>query len=112
MGHLKEGLMGFHVPIWQHTCATRAKPGATWFPLALIPLLSQGESPQARRVWRCCRKLKKEELVLLKSREVIAVNQDPLGVAGDRVWKQGPHEVRCSCFAATVRNANSSTPDG
>lgn len=31
--------------------------------------------------------------MLLKSREVIAVNQDPLGVAGDRVWKQGPYEV-------------------
>lgn len=32
--------------------------------------------------------------MLLKSREVIAINQDPLGVAGDRVWKQGPYEVR------------------
>ena len=31
--------------------------------------------------------------MLLKSREVIAINQDPLGVAGDRVWKQGPYEV-------------------
>ena len=40
-----------------------------------------------------CRKLKKEELLLLKSREVIAINQDPLGIAGDRVWKQGPYEV-------------------
>jgi hypothetical protein len=39
------------------------------------------------------RKLKKEELMLLKAREVIAINQDPLGVAGDRVWKQGPYEV-------------------
>ena len=38
--------------------------------------------------------------MLLKSREVIAINQDPLGVAGDRVWKQGPHEVCCACFAA------------
>ena len=36
--------------------------------------------------------------MLLKSREVIAINQDPLGVAGDRVWKQGPHEVCCSCI--------------
>jgi len=44
-----------------------------------------------------CRKIKKEELVLLKSREVIAINQDPLGVAGDRVWKQGPYEVRGLC---------------
>ncbi|EIE22540.1 Melibiase family protein [Coccomyxa subellipsoidea C-169] len=39
------------------------------------------------------RKLKKEDLLLLKSREIIAINQDPLGVAGDRVWKQGPYEV-------------------
>ena len=39
------------------------------------------------------RNMKKEELTLLKSREVIAINQDPLGIAGDRVWKQGPYEV-------------------
>ncbi len=25
--------------------------------------------------------------------EVIAVNQDDLGVAGDLVWKEGPNEV-------------------
>ena len=42
------------------------------------------------------RKLKKEDLLLLKSREIIAINQDPLGVAGDRVWKQGPYEVSYS----------------
>ena len=41
------------------------------------------------------RNMKKEELTLLKSREVIAINQDPLGIAGDRVWKQGPYEVTC-----------------
>lgn len=26
--------------------------------------------------------------------EVIAVNQDPLAIPGDRVWKLGPAEVR------------------
>ncbi|KAK9826107.1 hypothetical protein WJX81_004261 [Elliptochloris bilobata] len=39
------------------------------------------------------RALSRETLLLLKSREVVAINQDPLGVAGDRVWKQGPKEV-------------------
>ena len=34
-------------------------------------------------------------LDILKASEVIAVNQDPLGVPGDRVWKLGPAEVRC-----------------
>ena len=58
-------------------------------------------SGKPRSMACCCRKLKKEELVLLKSREVIAINQDPLGVAGDRVWKQGPHEVCCSCIFCT-----------
>ena len=46
----------------------------------------------------CARKLKKDELLLLKSREVIAINQDPLGVAGDRVWKQGPYEASSCCL--------------
>lgn len=58
-------------------------------------------------MWRG-RKLKKEELLLLKSREIIAINQDPLGVPGDRVWKQGPYEVRhClpSPFPFSVREA-------
>ena len=28
------------------------------------------------------------------AKEVIAVNQDPLGVAGDLIWKEGPNEAR------------------
>ena len=47
----------------------------------------------AEQPWVKSRNMKKEELTLLKSREVIAINQDPLGIAGDRVWKQGPYEV-------------------
>ncbi|CAL5220459.1 g2480 [Coccomyxa viridis] len=35
----------------------------------------------------------RDTLSILKSREVIAINQDPLGVAGDLVWKQGPQEI-------------------
>jgi len=30
---------------------------------------------------------------VLLNKELIAVNQDPLGVAGDLVWKEGPNEV-------------------
>ena len=33
---------------------------------------------------------------ILTASEVIAVNQDPLGVAGDLVWKEGPIEVSCN----------------
>ena len=43
-------------------------------------------------IW--CSQLKPEELAILKAKEVIAVHQDPLGVAADVVWKQGPKEVR------------------
>ena len=50
-----------------------------------------------------CRALSRETLLLLKSREVIAINQDPLGVAGDRVWKQGPKEVRPAFVTALGR---------
>lgn len=40
-----------------------------------------------------CRLLQPEHLAILKSPEIIAVNQDPLGIAGDLVWKQGSKEV-------------------
>ncbi|KAL3147731.1 hypothetical protein ABBQ32_002472 [Trebouxia sp. C0010 RCD-2024] len=39
------------------------------------------------------RKLSKSALKILTAGEVIAVNQDPLGVAGDLIWKEGPMEV-------------------
>lgn len=35
----------------------------------------------------------RKTLSILQSPEVIAINQDPLGVAGDLVWKQGPAEA-------------------
>lgn len=34
---------------------------------------------------------------ILLADEVIAINQDSLGVAGDLVWKQGPNEVQLVC---------------
>ncbi len=40
-----------------------------------------------------CRLLEPEQLKILKASEVLALNQDPLGVAGDLIWKQGPNEV-------------------
>ena len=39
------------------------------------------------------RVLPPSSLAVLTSREVIAINQDPQGVAGDLIWKQGPKEV-------------------
>ena len=41
-----------------------------------------------------CRELKLEEVEILLNVEVIALNQDPLGVAGDLIAKEGPQEVR------------------
>jgi len=40
------------------------------------------------------RKLSKTALNILTAEEVIAVNQDKLGVAGDLVAKEGPEEAR------------------
>lgn len=37
--------------------------------------------------------LPEESYAILLAEEVIAVNQDPLGVAGDLIWKRGPSEV-------------------
>ena len=44
------------------------------------------------------RTLSREAKEILTAAEVIAVNQDPLGVAGDLIWKQGPLEVGQLCF--------------
>ena len=34
-----------------------------------------------------------QALAILSAEELIAVNQDPMGVAGDLIWKEGPLEV-------------------
>ena len=47
--------------------------------------------PPSRAV--ACRELKLEEVEILLNVEIIALNQDPLGVAGDLVAKEGPQEV-------------------
>ena len=44
------------------------------------------------------RSLSKSAMKILTASEVIAVNQDPLGVAGDLIWKEGPIEVTCLAF--------------
>ena len=53
------------------------------------------------------RHISKEALTILLADEVIAVNQDDLGVAGDLIWKQGPLEVRQAAGPAclTVQQA-------
>ena len=49
-----------------------------------------------------CSALDNYTLGILTAPEVILVNQDPLGVAGDLVWKQGPAEVRPSQHHSTL----------
>ena len=51
------------------------------------------------------RNMSQSTLDILTSAEVIAVNQDPLGIAGDLVWKQGPLEVRM-CPACSTQQGN------
>jgi len=46
-------------------------------------------------------------LGLLTAREVVAVNQDPLGVAGELVWKQGPAEARAPRWPPSASRASS-----
>ena len=50
---------------------------------------------RAQRRQYVCRQLDNFTLGLLTAPELIAFNQDPLGVAGELVWKQGPAEVTC-----------------
>ena len=40
-----------------------------------------------------CRQITKDALSVLMADELIGVNQDPLGVPGDLIWKQGSDEV-------------------
>jgi len=40
-----------------------------------------------------CRQITDTALNILKSDELIAINQDPLGIPGDLIWKQGANEV-------------------
>ncbi len=39
------------------------------------------------------RKLTPEQIAILQNPEVIAMNQDPLGIPGDLIWKEGAEEV-------------------
>jgi hypothetical protein len=51
------------------------------------------------------RTLAPESLAILTNRDLIAINQDELGVAGDLVWKQGSLEARLqflTCAAVAV----------
>lgn len=39
------------------------------------------------------RSVQPASLAILTAHELIAVNQDPLGIPADLIWKQGPYEV-------------------
>ena len=64
------------------------------------------------------RRLHPDSLAVLKAREVIAVNQDDLGVAGDLIWVQGQsrvsasalHRSRVATAAAALRFAAPALP--
>ncbi|PRW59770.1 glycoside hydrolase [Chlorella sorokiniana] len=45
------------------------------------------------------RSMRPSSLEVLKAKEIIGINQDPLGVAGDLIWKQGPKEYQTSSFS-------------
>ena len=44
------------------------------------------------------RSIDPDSLAILKAREVIAINQDPLAVAGDLIWVQGASRVSWGCW--------------
>eukprot|EP00887_Chlorella_sp_A99_P006558 scaffold3.g6558.t1 len=49
------------------------------------------------------RRISPASLAVLKAREVIGVNQDALGVAGDLIWKQGAREVYAAPLSGGAR---------
>lgn len=58
------------------------------------------------------RQLSPVTLAILKTHEVIAVNQDELGVPGDLVWKAGPKEARNMELLSTSRVGPWTVPFG
>ena len=76
--------MPVSIPLWEPLSAVSLIKSKSWMSLTFTL-----HADRSVLMIACSGSWKKEELVLLKSREVIAINQDPLGVAGDRVWKQG-----------------------
>jgi hypothetical protein len=50
-----------------------------------------------------CRQITKDTLSVLLADELIAVNQDPLGVPGDLIWKQGSDEVMSPAGPSVMR---------
>ncbi|CAK0737181.1 hypothetical protein CVIRNUC_000868 [Coccomyxa viridis] len=49
------------------------------------------------------RQITKDALGVLQSDELIAINQDPLGVPGDLIWKQGSDEIWGTGLSAGAR---------
>jgi alpha-galactosidase len=49
------------------------------------------------------RKIHPDSLAILKAKEVIAVNQDPLGVAGDLIWQIGQARIYAGPLAGGAR---------
>lgn len=64
------------------------------------------------------RQITKDALGVLMSEELVAVNQDPLGIPGDLIWKQGSDEVSppgpifviCSCNPLSLKLESSISP--
>lgn len=62
----------------------------------LMPTASKQLNGRASCHAYCCPlpcSIRPSSLAVLKAKEIIAINQDALGVAGDLIWKQGPKEV-------------------
>ena len=52
-----------------------------------------------------CRQITKDTLSVLMADELVAVNQDPLGVPGDLIWKQGSDEVSFPAGSSVMRSS-------
>ena len=48
-------------------------------------------------------KMSPETLAILTNREVVAVDQDPAGIQGHRVWQEGPREIWMKPLAGGVK---------
>ncbi|KAI7846119.1 hypothetical protein COHA_000380 [Chlorella ohadii] len=101
---------------YSHGLARYAKPGA-WNDLDMLEVgvgkLTVGEQRTHFALWALLkspliigadlRKISPDSLAILKAQEVIAVNQDPLGVAGDLIWQIGQSRIYAGPLAGGAR---------
>ncbi|KAL4458747.1 hypothetical protein ABPG75_013612 [Micractinium tetrahymenae] len=116
---LEVGTFGPQPNGWEgvHGASLGPEPGGAWQwatpPRVRGQYLSEKEERAHFALWAILksplfiaadlRRMAASSLAILRSKEVIAINQDPLGVPGDLIWKSGPKEIYAASLSGGGR---------